>query len=66
MCERELHYRLHYGHVQYPGWPLPLPKVHTINSKVSRWQQPFGQGIDTYRYSPWPVDVTELFPRFCC
>ena len=19
-----------------------------------------------YRYSPWPVDVTELFPRFCC
>ena len=19
-----------------------------------------------YRHSPWPVDVTELFPRFCC
>ena len=19
-----------------------------------------------YRYSPWPVDVIELFPRFCC
>ena len=21
---------------------------------------------DRYRHSPWPVDVTELFPRFCC
>ena len=19
-----------------------------------------------YRHSPWPVDVTEMFPRFCC
>ena len=19
-----------------------------------------------YRHSPWPVDVTQLFPRFCC
>ena len=42
--------------------PVQLPPSRNIWRHISLiWPFPH-----RYRHSPWPVDVTELFPRFCC
>ena len=42
--------------------PVQLLPLRTIWRHISlTWPIPH-----SYRHSPWPVDVTELFSRFCC
>ena len=38
-----------------------LPSINIYRHISLIWPFPH-----RYRHSPWPVDVTELFPRFCC
>ena len=42
--------------------PFQLLPLRNIWSHISL-TRPFPH---RYRHSPWPFDVTELFPRFCC
>ena len=42
--------------------PVQLLPLRNIWRHISL-TEPF---LHRYRHSPWPVDVTELFPRFCC
>ena len=42
--------------------PFQLLPLRNIWRHIS-WTWPLPH---RYRHSPWPVDVTELFPRFCC
>ena len=42
--------------------PVQLLPLRSIRRHISLiWPFPH-----RYRHSPWPVDVTELFPRLCC
>ena len=47
--------------------PLSLQPVQFLPSRnISRHISLIRPLPYRYRHSPWPVDVTKLFPRFCC